>query len=252
MRIVTTLIFMLCSLACLTAQTGQYDVRFFQVPSFQCEDEVVYFDIQLKASNAGTTFRLSEQNYRFRYDTLALANPRIDQELDISGVVNDGIGTSIYDTHSLEGSLANIISYNIELLSGAGYPLADAWTSVGRIAFDIIDPTACIQLIWFTHADYPVTFISQIDNGVRSEVDEGNYDNYAVCLPDICDSCLPSLQLSSLILDDTYQADISITSDGIVPAGGMVNYKAGDVILLDNGFTVEPQAGFSAEIEGCN
>jgi len=37
-----------------------------------------------------------------------------------------------------------------------------------------------------------------------------------------------------------------------VPNGGVVNYKAGDVILLDSGFTVETQAEFSAEISGCN
>ncbi len=252
MKIVITAILALFSFSCLTAQTGQYDVRFFQEPSFECDSNVIYFDIQLKASNIGTTFRLSEQNYRFGYDTLAFANPRIDQELDISGVVNDGIGISVYDIHSLEGSLAHIISYNVELLSGEGYPLTDTWMSVGRIAFDIIDPTACINLIWFTHADYPITYIGQIDNGVRSNVDEGNYNNYSVCLPAVCESCPSSLSLSSVIVDDTYQADISITSDGTVPNGGVVNYKAGDVILLDSGFTVENQAEFSAEISECN
>jgi len=91
MKILITTILTLFSLTCLIAQTGQYDVRFFQEPSFECDSNVVYFDIHIKASNAGTTFRLSEQNYRFSYDDLALANPRIYQELDISGVVNDGI-----------------------------------------------------------------------------------------------------------------------------------------------------------------
>ncbi len=252
MKIVITIFFTLFSLSCLIAQTGQYDVRFFQEPSFTCDSNVVYFDIQLKASSAGTTFRLSEQNYRFGYDTLALTNPRIDQELDISGVVNDGIGISIYDTHSLEGSLAHIISYNVELLGGEGYPLTDAWVSVGRIAFDIIDPTACINLTWYTHADYPITYIGEIDNGSRYDVAEGNYSNFSGCFPDICEACPPSLSISSVISDNTYQADISITSDGTVPAGGSVNYKAGDVIMLDNGFTVEAQADFSAEIDGCN
>lgn len=252
MKILTTTILTLFSLTCLIAQTGQYDVRFFQESSFECDSNIVYFDIHIKASNAGTTFRLSEQNYRFSYDTLALTNPRIDQELDISGMVNDGIGTSIYDTHSLEGSLAHIISYNIELLSGEGYPLTDTWMSVGRIAFDIIDPTACINLTWYTHADYPITYIGEIDNGLRYDAEEGNYSDYSGCFPDICDSCPLILSLSSLILDDTYQAEVSVTSDGTVPNGGSVDYKAGDVILLDNGFTVEAQANFSAEISDCN
>ena len=158
----------------------------------------------------------------------------------------------MYDIHSLRGFLGHIISYNIELLSGAGYPLTDAWVSVGRIAFDIIDSEACLDLMWFTQADYPITYVSQIDNGVRSDVDEGNYNNYSICLPDVCGFCPSSLSLSSVILNDIYQADISITSDGTVPNGGVVNYKAGDVILLDSGFTVETQAEFSAEISGCN
>ncbi len=252
MKIATTIILALFALTSLIAQAGQYDVRFFQAPSFQCDNSVVYFDIQIKASDAGTTFRLSEQNYRFSYDTLALANPRIDQELDISGVINDGIGVSVYDIHSLRGSLGHIISYNIELLSGAGYLLTDTWMSVGRIAFDIIDSQACIDLTWFTQVDYPVTYVSQIDNGVRSDVDEGNYNNYSVCLPAVCESCPSALSLSAVIPDAIYQADVSITSDGTVPIGGVVNYKAGDVILLDNGFTVETQADFSAEISDCN
>ena len=252
MKIATTIILTLFALTSLIAQTGQYDVRFFQDPSFQCDSSVVYFDIQIKASDAGTAFRLSEQNYRFSYDTLALANPRIDQELDISGMIDDGIGMSVYDIHSLRGSLGHIISYNIELLSGAGYPLTDSWMSVGRIAFDIIDSEACIDFTWFTQTDYPVTYVSQIDNGVRSDVDEGNYNNYSVCLPAVCNFCPSSLSLSSVISDDTYQADVSITSDGTVPTGGAVNYKAGDVILLDSGFTVEAQADFSAEISACN
>lgn len=252
MKIVIAFILTLLSLTCLIAQTGQYDVRFFQEPSFECDSSVIYFDIQIKASDAPTAFRLSEQNYRFGYDTLALVNPRIDQELDISGVVDEGVGTIVYNIHSLDGSLANIVSYNIELLSSEGYPLTDIWTSAGRIAFDIIDPTACINLVWLTHADYPATFISQIDNGVRSEANEGNYSNYSGCFPGICNSCPTSLNLSSVILDDTYQADVSITSDGSVPNGGSVNYQAGDLILLDNGFTVETQADFSAEISDCN
>ena len=252
MKITTTIVLILFAFTCSIAQTGQYDVRFFQDPSFQCDSSVVYFDIQIKASNASTVFRLSEQNYRFSYDTLALANPRIDQELDISGVVNDGIGVSVYDVHSLEGSLAHIISYNVELLSGEGYLLTDSWISVGRIAFDIVDAVGCVNLNWFTQTEYPITFIGQIDNGVRSVANEGSYTDYLVCLPDVCAACPPTLSLSGIIMSDTYQADVSITSDGTIPVGEVVNYKAGDIILLDSGFSVEGQVDFSAEISDCN
>jgi len=54
------------------------------------------------------------------------------------------------------------------------------------------------------------------------------------------------------IADNIYQAEMMIHSTGEVPAGGNVEFKAGDIILLDEGFTVHPQADFSAEIEDCD
>jgi len=159
----------------------------------------------------------------------------------------------LYSPHNINGTLGGTISYNVELLSGPGCLITDAWMPVGRIAFDITDPAGCVNLLWRTQADYPITTITEMDNGVLEQVSEGNYSDYSGCLVDICGSACPvSLQLSSVIIDDTYQADISITSNGTVPNGGNVNYKAGDVIFLDNGFSVETQADFSAEIDGCN
>jgi len=252
MKIVSTLLLTLLSLASSIAQTGQYDVRLLQQHPFQCGDAAIYFDIQVKASNAGTTFRVSEQNYRFDYDTLVLTNPRLDQELGLSGTFNDGIGLTTYSPHSLLGTLGNTISYNIELVEGAGYLLTNTWTSVGRVAFDILDATACLNLIWRTHTDFPITFVGEISNGELLEANEGIYNNFSGCLPSICSTCPPFLSLPYVIPDNTYRADISIASEGTVPTGGDVNYQAGNVILLDNGFTVETQADFSAEIDDCN
>jgi len=252
MRILATFVLTLFTLTFLNAQTGQYDVRLVQQHPFQCGDASIYFDIEIKSSSAGTAFRVSEQNYRFDYDSLVLTNPRIHQELGLSGMVNDGIGLSAYDTHTLNGTLGAVVSYNVELMSGAGLAIFNAWKPVGRIAFDIIDATACVNLVWRTHADFPITFISEVKNGVLFEVAEGNYNNYSGCLSSICLSCPTALNLPNIIPDNTYQADVSITSDGTVPTSGNVDYKAGNVILLDSGFSVEPQADFSAVIDDCN
>ena len=234
------------------AQTGQYDVRLLQNHPFQCGDGEIYFDIEVKSSSAGTAFRVSEQNYRFSYDTLLLTNPRIDQELGLSGIVNDGVGTSTYSIHSLTGTLGNTISYNVELVEGIGYQLGNQWLPIGRIAFDILDAASCIDLIWFTQSDFPITFVGQIINGELLEANEGSYSDYSNCLPNICLSCPISLNLPYVIPDNTYQADVTITSDGTIPNGGNVDYRAGEIILLDSGFSVEAQANFSADISGCN
>lgn len=54
------------------------------------------------------------------------------------------------------------------------------------------------------------------------------------------------------IADNIYQAKVMIHSTGEVPTGANVGFKAGYIIQLDEGFTVQPQADFSAEIEDCN
>ena len=252
MKIVTTIILILFALTYSIAQVGQFDVRLIQQHPFQCGDATIYFDIEIKSSSPTTAFRVSEQNYRFDYDLLVLANPRIDQELGISGVVSDGIGVSSYAQHSLDGTLGPTISYNIELLSGAGLAVFNSWRPVGRIAFDIVDASGCVNLIWRTHTDFPITFVSELKNGELFEVQEGNYSNYSGCLSSMCVSCPTALNLPYVIPDNTYRADVSITSDGTVPTSGNVDYKAGNVILLDSGFSVEPQADFSAVIDDCN
>ncbi len=67
-------------------------------------------------------------------------------------------------------------------------------------------------------------------------------------------SILPSL----LIIDDqpipngTYQAIDEIDATGTVLQMGNVNFKAGQLILLDEGFSVDVNADFSATIEECD
>jgi len=54
------------------------------------------------------------------------------------------------------------------------------------------------------------------------------------------------------ITDGIYYAEQIINSTGEVPTGSNVEFKAGDAIILDNGFSVQAQADFSAKIEDCN
>jgi len=54
------------------------------------------------------------------------------------------------------------------------------------------------------------------------------------------------------VADGVYQASNQLNSGGIIPDGGAVDFKAGQTIRLDNGFKVEVNADFSAEIDDCN
>lgn len=53
------------------------------------------------------------------------------------------------------------------------------------------------------------------------------------------------------IIENTYNAEISITATGIVSSGTHVNFKAGNMISLNPGFAVESFSEFSASIVDC-
>lgn len=64
--------------------------------------------------------------------------------------------------------------------------------------------------------------------------------------------CPPELFINDIpIANGFYQAEQTIYSAGEVASGGDVAYQAGNMIALESGFTVHPQAEFSAEIAGC-
>lgn len=68
-----------------------------------------------------------------------------------------------------------------------------------------------------------------------------------------CDLCPTDLNLSTPLSTGTYQASQTLNSESTVPTGASVEFKAGDAILLDKGFTVEPGSEFSGEVgEDCS
>lgn len=244
----------LCAMSKGFAQAnGQYDLQLVSVQPTDCDNNIFYIDLQVRASSATTVFRISDQNYRFEYDPSILTNPRIETELTFSALVVSTDGSvSFFTDHTLNGSLGTVVSYSFELAGGAGYPIGMDWVPVGRVAFDILDPDACIDLTWNDKNYFPPTYVGGINDGNLYSADEGNYLDFSACIDALCvESCPATLSISDAIADGTYLADLSITSDGIVPASGAVSFKAGQEIELGMGFSVKLQADFSAEIEGC-
>lgn len=86
---------------------------------------------------------------------------------------------------------------------------------------------------------------------IFAEVDCGNY----ICSDDltlntiIC--CKDSLYVGGIIMDDFYNADSIIVSNGQVPASGNVIMKAGVEVLLNSDFEVDQNANYEADIENC-
>ncbi len=68
----------------------------------------------------------------------------------------------------------------------------------------------------------------------------------------LCGSTCPDyLAPSGVAPDGQYNANIELDADATIPAGDHVQFKAGQTIKLDKGFTVQPGASFSGEIGGC-
>ncbi len=95
----------------------------------------------------------------------------------------------------------------------------------------------------------------QLSTSNNASISEGNgFDAEweTFCSTGTCTPLCPiSLSLSGNIASGLYQADYNIYSNGTVPTGNDVDYKAGTIITLASGFSVEPNTDFSAEIEGC-
>jgi len=246
------LFFILCLFTKLSAQ-GQYDLQFVTDQDIDCVNDVFYIDIQIKASTPADSFRLYNQNYRFTFDTLTLTNPSLEMELSNSGLEVYPDGTfSVYSAHNLF-VLGDVVSYSYTHNGGVGYLLTDNWISIGRVAFDVIDDTACFDLIWNDQNQFPFTYIGGINNnGTTYEADGNSYVDYSACINSLCANCPANLSFSNTIPDGLQLADQSIYSDGTVPSFGNTSFKAGQIIELGAGFSVEPLAIFSAEIEGCN
>lgn len=179
----------------ISAQNGKVDGRVVN-NYYSCDSLYMFADIEIKANDNTTLFNVADLNIRMSFNRAAfyegtLSNPSvtIQQELTLSGFISGSGYTAFYNPHTLTGSLDTVISYNVELSGGDGYPVTEsAWTPVGRIALQVKDANACTN-IWIHNNDpvnFPPTFVSEKFNNLLYQVAEGSYTNQQVCLPTLC------------------------------------------------------------------
>jgi len=180
----------------LHAQNGISDVRLIPGPNNNCID-TASFILEVKSGAAGAEFFMSEQNYRFSFPRNVFANPRIAQELEVSGFVAGGPGPdgfTLYTIpHNLVGSLDTVVSYNVELAGGDGiFVTADEWLQVGVLDFDLLNPDACFDIVWHPQAVFPPTFVGEVfidpvtGLPARANTAESFYGNLDACVDELC------------------------------------------------------------------
>lgn len=158
----------------LFAQNGQYDVRLSNARD-NCSGSKYYVDIEVKATSSTTTFNMSDQNYRLSFNRAALENPFVAQELTISGLTNQGGAVTFYDPHTVLGSVDTVLSYNVVLAGGVGFPVTSTeWVPVGRVGFDRISNLPPEFRIHDDQpANFPPTFVGEKFNNTLYKADIG-------------------------------------------------------------------------------
>jgi len=245
----------------IAAQNGQYDLRF---NLNDCDENRIFIDIEIKASNTETTFILGDQNYRFSYTRNTITNPFISEELEISGTILVDNNIVLYSPHDLNGSQDTIVSYNFELLSNVGYELsADEWVKVGRLGFDIIDPTACLSFTWHTPNFFPPVYVSETTSDFDFQIaNMGTLKNLNICLSECNEPVSPLANDDNISIDAGSESVFNILGNDTAPTGAsfetvtlLNNIPTSQGIISVNNFgltTFIPTTGFVGNVTPIN
>lgn len=252
----------ICTWLCLLSTIlvlgqGAYDLQFV-VSTLDCVNDRFCIDIQIRAQDPANEFLLTNQNYRFTFGS-NLANPVIDTELTLSGFVLEMGIPSLWDPHDLTGSVGNLVSYNVQLAGGTGYPLSSSnWLNIGRVCFDIVSntPEDCFQITWNEPAlDFPPTVVLGNDVLGLPFVPAYNTSSSVGITCDGSTCSLPPVALNdtlSVVEDNILIGDVS-TND-FEPDGETMTWNTtpitdptnGSIILnADGTFTYTPDPGFN-------
>ena len=280
----TCLMVLLCAMLSI-AQTatpkGKFDVR-IKLKSSDCIAKKVVLQVQVKAHDASSTFKLGDANFRFDYDPAVVINPKNISQENFSNVapasdVNYIAQTLTGSKLSTDGKMG-IVSLNV-LYSGsnAGAKLVDVnYITVACIQFDIVKGDGCVNFKWHNDnvsTDFPVTGMNEIIQ-TSTDPDPYNYDNpvvpaggvfesYNVCLNTLCTN--PAVDAINDYL--TTNINTAITGNALtndIPATGLTVKTTslgtplhGSISMSSTGvFTYIPSTGYvgkdSVQYEACN
>jgi uncharacterized repeat protein (TIGR01451 family) len=264
------------SIAQTATPKGKFDVRII-LKSSDCNLKKVTLQVQVKAHDANSTFKLGDANFRFGYDPLVVKNPKnIAQEnFSSSAPASD----ANYNAQTLTGSQVSpdgkqgIVSLNV-LYSGsnAGAKLVGTnYMTVACIQFDIIKDDGCVNFKWNTNNDFPVTGMNEIIETVADPYDYENpivpsggvFENYNVCLNTLCvNPAVDAINDSFTTNINTAVTGNALTND--IPTTGLTVKTSslgtplhGSISMSSTGaFTYTPSTGYvgkdSVQYEACD
>jgi uncharacterized repeat protein (TIGR01451 family) len=275
----TTCLMVLFSIVSSFAQSGKFDVR-IKLKSSDCVAKKITIQVQVKAHDANSTFKMGDANFRFDYDPLVVKSPVNVSQENFSNIAPSS--DLNYNAQTLTGSkvtpdgLMGIVSLNL-LYSGsnAGAKLVGTdYITVACIQFDIVNTTGCVNFRWHTDnatIDFPITGMNEI---VQTSADPYEYNNPVVaagglfeslnqCIAPLCSA--PAVDAVRDIFSTNINTSVSanaLTNDS--PSSGLTVKTSslgtplhGSISISSTGaFTYTPSTGYvgkdSVEYEACN
>jgi uncharacterized repeat protein (TIGR01451 family) len=263
----------------LQAQNGKFDVR-IKLKSSDCVTKKITIQVQVKAHDATSTFKMGDANFRFDYDPLVVKNPvNVLQEnfsnaapaSDLNYVAQTLTGSKV----TPDGTMG-IVSLNV-LYSGsnAGAKLVGTdYMTVACLQFDIANAAGCVNFRWHTDnatIDFPITGMNEI---VETSPDPYDYINPVViaggvfeslnqCIAPLCSA--PSVDAVRDFFTTTINTAVignALTNDS--PTTGLTVKTStlgtplhGSISISSTGaFTYTPSTGYvgkdSVYYEACN
>jgi uncharacterized repeat protein (TIGR01451 family) len=264
----------------LQAQNGKFDVR-IKLKNSDCVAKKITIQVQVKAHDATSTFKMGDANFRFDFDPLVVNNPKnvLQENFSNAAPASDlnYAAQSLTGTQVTPDGTKGIVSLNV-LYSGsnAGAKLVSNtdYITVACIQFDIVSTTGCVNFRWHTDnpvTDFPVTGMNEI---VETSADPYDYDNPVVAAGGVFESlnqCIAPLCSAPAVdaVSDFFTTNINtaVTGNALTndsPTTGLTVKTSsigtplnGSISISSTGaFTYTPKTGYvgkdSVEYEACN
>jgi len=150
--------------------------------------------------------------------------------------------TNLIDLSLHTNQLSDVIPPDLANLSSL--QILELYSNQLSGCYDVALASLCSQLAPLSNIN---AFISS------SNLLDATWEDFCASGAGTCSGfCPPELFVHDIpVANSFYQAEQTIYSQGQVASGSDVDYRAGNMIVLESGFTVQPQAEFSAEIEAC-
>jgi hypothetical protein len=168
--------------------------------SSNCNDSLLFVDVEVRAAGPATRFNVTSQNYRFSISNRNAV--RLEKSIPPQNIIQ---GSAIippftfpvplaffYEPQNYNGSLDTVVSYNVAYAGPqeALKLVSTDWVPIGRLTFKLLNANECFDLIWHdkTPAMFPPTVMTEwVTETNNPEVGDNLYLQYSVCTNQICD-----------------------------------------------------------------